>query len=353
MDLFTFTDKSHFYHSDLEDRNILVGSFQNYPGFQKIPSFSSLDGPKGDYPYIFTPFIGSIINGSSKENLDENFYIYKDFMTKDDNSCDEFIHHELFNDLPSIDSNNFLSDSFCQNVEIIINSNDSSTKTDEKIFPNSSLIFDKGKFDEYSWQKINEALNRKESIEEKNNENEINPKKRRKISKKRKKINRKRKYDLDNIRKKLKSGFLKSLRKVLNKKLKKAKSRYLLKPFPQVFVCNINKEPNKIYFNMTLRNLYMKNFIYSKKDKSSKANLKNYKHNKFVFKYLEKNFEISQNSNFNVIQNMKLSEIYREYIASKEFGMEISSLKQQKELDKYIRKFIIIAFNFINFVFRI
>ena len=42
---------------------------------------------------------------------------------------------------------------------------------------------------------------------------------------------------------------------------------------------------------------------------------------------------------------MKLYEIYDEYLDSKEFKMEISKLKKQKETDKYIKKYIIKAIN--------
>ena len=45
---------------------------------------------------------------------------------------------------------------------------------------------------------------------------------------------------------------------------------------------------------------------------------------------------------------MKLYEIYDEYLNSKEFKMEISKLKEQKETDKYIKKYIILAKNLID-----
>ena len=44
---------------------------------------------------------------------------------------------------------------------------------------------------------------------------------------------------------------------------------------------------------------------------------------------------------------MKYSEIFNEYLLSKEFELEICSLKKEKENDKYIIDYIIKAKNFI------
>ena len=46
---------------------------------------------------------------------------------------------------------------------------------------------------------------------------------------------------------------------------------------------------------------------------------------------------------------MKYYQIFNEYLKSKEFEMEIASLKQEKENDKYIKHYIIKANNFLNF----
>ena len=48
---------------------------------------------------------------------------------------------------------------------------------------------------------------------------------------------------------------------------------------------------------------------------------------------------------------MKLYEIYDEYLNSKEFKMDISKLKQQKETDKYIKKYISRAINLIDYFY--
>ena len=46
---------------------------------------------------------------------------------------------------------------------------------------------------------------------------------------------------------------------------------------------------------------------------------------------------------------MKFYQIFNEYLRSKEFEKEITSLKLEKENDKYIRKYIIKAGSFIEF----
>ena len=46
---------------------------------------------------------------------------------------------------------------------------------------------------------------------------------------------------------------------------------------------------------------------------------------------------------------MTFSEIFNEYLESKEFGLEITNLKKEKENDKYIKKYIIKAIFFLDF----
>ena len=46
---------------------------------------------------------------------------------------------------------------------------------------------------------------------------------------------------------------------------------------------------------------------------------------------------------------MKYYKIYNEYLKSKEFEMEIASLKKEKENDKYIKDYIIKASDLIEF----
>ena len=157
----------------------------------------------------------------------------------------------------------------------------------------------------------------------------------------------KRKENSDNIRKKIKARFIKVLRNNVNKKLKLAGSKKLFKLLPQTFITNISKEKNKLILNLTFKDIFSKNFC--EKGKESGPDLKNYHHNLAVLNYLEKNKKIREKSNFNNFKNMTFSQIFNEYLKSKEFETEIASLKQEKESDKYIKDYIIKASDLMNF----
>ena len=156
-----------------------------------------------------------------------------------------------------------------------------------------------------------------------------------------------RKQNFDNIRKKIKARFLKALKNALNAKLKSAGSKYFFTFLPQIFIINLSKKLNKSILDLTLNELFSKNFFNKKIEK--KADLKKYNHNLFVLKYLENNKDICEKSKFNIIKDMKFSQIFNEYLISKEFEIEISTLIQQKENEKYIKNYIIKARNFLNF----
>ena len=215
------------------------------------------------------------------------------------------------------------------------------------IYSNDSSIFNYGIYDNYSKQMIYEALNQIK--------NKCLNKKRRSLKlffqfpkkpHKKKKYIFTRKQNSDNIRKKIKARFLKSLKNGINRKLKKAGSKIIFAYLPQSFICNLSKDINKKVLNMSLQEIFAKNFCNGKE---READLKNYKHNLFVLNYLENNKEISEKSNYNNIKNMKYSEIFNEYLKSKEFGLEISTLKQKKENEKYIKDYIVKALNLLNF----
>ena len=222
----------------------------------------------------------------------------------------------------------------------------------EKIFKiinsNEAIIFNYGAYDNYSKKMIYEALNEtnKDCIKLKSKDSDIFthiPKKHRK----KKKNIKQRKQNSDNIRKKIKARFLKSLRNEINRKLKRAGSKYIFSFLPQSFVSNLSKRKNKEVLDLTLKEIFEKNFCERKKER--KVDIRKYKHNLLVLNYLENNKEISEKSNFNVIKNMKYSQIFNEYLESKEFGLEISTLKQEKENDNYIKVYIVKARNLLNF----
>lgn len=201
-------------------------------------------------------------------------------------------------------------------------------------------IYSSGIYDSYSKKIIDQVLN-----DNSNNFHKIinyyN-----KNSTKRKFI-QKRKENSDNIRKKIKARFLKTLKNMINKRLKLAGSKYFFALLPQSFISNTSKEMNKQILDLTLEEILKKDF--SEEGKEKLPDVKKCKHNIFVLSYLEKNKEIEENSNFNKIKKMKYSEIFNEYFRSKEFEMEIYILKRQKENDKYIKNYIAIAKNFLYY----
>lgn len=172
---------------------------------------------------------------------------------------------------------------------------------------------------------------------------------------KKEKIERKRKPD--NIRKKIKSRFFKSLKIRINQLLKSAKSKESFDLLPQCFIINITKKVNKAVMNMTLKALFSCDFLKEKliieskegKDKMSIIDLKKYERNKKVIKYLENNNIIMKNSKFNIIGNMTFSEAFEEYLKSDEFEKEIQKLEQEGNDMNYIKDYIVKAFGFIKY----
>ena len=215
--------------------------------------------------------------------------------------------------------------------EVIKKSNQNKIFLCEKIKKQENkelCLFTPGIYNNYSWKIINEALNDNSRI----------------INKKRKLI-KNRKQNSDNVRKKIKARFLKALIKAINKKLKMSGSKYFFSLFQQSFISNLSKGVNSPIVNLTLGEIFSKNFFGGKNG----PDIKKYKDNNFVLNYLEKHPEISEKSNFNKIRDMKYSELFNEYFISKEFEEEIYKLKQEKENDKYIKNYIIKSKNFINF----
>ena len=150
---------------------------------------------------------------------------------------------------------------------------------------------------------------------------------------------RKRKGNSDNIRKKIKSRFIKSLIKSNNKKLENAGSEKYFSSLPYSFVSNTSKNKNRDMFNKTFKELFSTNFG------KRKADLKNYENNIGVLEYLENEKDISQKSNYNCYKNMKFYQIFEEYLGSQEFENEIERIKLDEEEDVYIYRYIKLACN--------
>ena len=142
----------------------------------------------------------------------------------------------------------------------------------------------------------------------------------------------------DNIRKKIKTRFFGTLRKTINERLKSAGSKQFFDFLPHIFISNISKAENKSIVNLTLNELFSKNFYVGREVRES--DIKKYNKNLSTIKYLEKNKDISIKSNFEIFKNMKFYQIFNEYLNSKEFEMDVSFLKEKKENEKYIIRYI-------------
>lgn len=115
---------------------------------------------------------------------------------------------------------------------------------------------------------------------------------------------KKRKFKPDNIRKKIKARFLKSLRNKIQTKLDKAISGIKIDFFPQCFISDINKKRNSRIINKTLKELMTTDFFDLYKNKKNedekeklgeniekekeRINKKKYENNLKLVEYLEK-----------------------------------------------------------------
>ncbi len=211
------------------------------------------------------------------------------------------------------------------------------------------------------FKKIKEELNEEinQNVEgSKSSKFKILKEKKKKVRKKVKE-KKKRKEKPDDIRKKIKTRFLKAIKNRMNQMLKISKSKEFFDFLPQCFICNISKQKNKSIINMKFKELMSYKFYEeeNKTDNNNKTMLqkkrspdqKKYDNNVKVLKYLEKNYDICKKSNFNVIGNMTFREIFNEYLKSDEFEKEVEKLKTEQNNDKYIKDYMIKAYSFINY----
>ena len=165
---------------------------------------------------------------------------------------------------------------------------------------------------------------------------------------------KKRKFDLDNIRKKIKGRFLKTLKNTLNEKLVYAGSKYLFDFCPQIFVSDITKKGNIGSLNKTFREFFSMDFIEGKNN-VNQINSQRCRENKNVIIYLEKNKTLSEKIGYKFYRNMKYYEIYNEYLNSKEFEEDIFELKNtesqkaKSDNEEYIKQYINLALNLNDF----
>lgn len=152
----------------------------------------------------------------------------------------------------------------------------------------------------------------------------------------------------DNIKKKLKSSFHKNIIKIINNKIKKAYSDKNIKEnffnnLPQSFIRNVNISENQEKMEMKFGQLLI-NWDDEK--------------NKKMKKFLDKNPDLSEKSNWNLIQNMTYKKLLEAFFLSEEFEKSIIALKTKAEKSKkkdkkvssqYIENYINIALKYIDF----
>ena len=164
-----------------------------------------------------------------------------------------------------------------------------------------------------------------------------------------------RKYKPDDIRKKIKSRFHKTLKNIINYRLAKAGSKKLFDFLPQSFICNIAKEKNRRLLNLSYYELLKIDFskeINIKKYIKKKVNEAKYLNNLNVLDYLDIHPEICKKSGFDVISKMKYIDILTEYFSSTEFKYSIISLKEENEDLEYIKEYLSKAKGYIEFFSR-
>ena len=132
-----------------------------------------------------------------------------------------------------------------------------------------------------------------------------------------------------------------------------------------LFICEITKKKNKSILNMTLKEIISTDFFEKYKKINDGDNTLNnsmlnkkrkcpdkvkYENNKEVMEYLKNNEEIKKSFNFDIIGDMTFSELFYEYLESKEFEKDILALKieEGKENFEYIKEYIIKAYDFIK-----
>ena len=215
---------------------------------------------------------------------------------------------------------------------------------------------------------------------------------------------KKRKDKEDNIRKKIKSGFLKKLRNKINNLLKNSGSKYTFEALPLHFVEDISKKTNFEVMNLTYEEIFnytyhytyqkiindekkeleinienkidnkkeldknKKNKVNNKKEldkniennvdkkeelrqrkiKKNKVALKKSDKNKKTLDYLNSNPIISERSGWNKIKSMKYIDLLRAYFNSEEFDQSLEEVIK-KENQNYINKYIFFAKTYITY----
>ena len=169
---------------------------------------------------------------------------------------------------------------------------------------------------------------------------------------KKKIIKKNRKFKPDDIRKKIKSRFHKTLKNIINENLKKAGSKELFDFLPQCFIGDVSKKTNSKCFDLTYKELLSTNFLVELNKegyRNCKVDSNKYNKNLKVLNYLENNPDICKRSGFDLIKDKKYKEILQIYFTSAQFENSLIKLKTEKESPAYIQEYILRAKTYVNF----
>ena len=159
-----------------------------------------------------------------------------------------------------------------------------------------------------------------------------------------------RKYKSDDIRKKIKVKFHKTIKDIINKNLKELGSKKFFKFLPHFFMGNISQKFNYKYLEYSYKDLLLTDFALCQDEyRNKKIDYKNYLNNKDTIAYLEENEELSINSGFYLIKDMKYKDILKAYFSSKQFENSIIELKNKNENIDYIQEYIKMSKNYLNY----
>lgn len=174
------------------------------------------------------------------------------------------------------------------------------------------------------------------------------------ITKKKKLGEESRKYDADNIRKVIKADFSSAIIDNLNEKIQVVNNGLKFSYFAQCEVVNGTKEENEKILNFTLKEMILNrpfDYLTQKNEKTKEKNELHWQNNKNILDYLEslKSAKIYQKLELEFILNMKMKDLYEEYLRSDEFQKSIEKLRNQGNYYDYIHKYFEVAKNVIHY----
>ena len=157
---------------------------------------------------------------------------------------------------------------------------------------------------------------------------------------KKRRIKKERKYKSDDIRKKIKVKFHKTIKNIINRNLKEVGSKKYFKFLPQIFMGNITQKFNYKYLEYSYKDLLLTDFTLCQNE---------YRNKKIDYNNYIENEEISINSGFYFIKDMKYKDMLEAYFSSKQFENSIIELKNKNESIDYIQKYIKLSKEYLNY----